>query len=176
MIDSDAEGIHVTLGVGRVARDGRNVGAKEQGYDGGRKDGVRPVVDVTAALFFDTIFRLLLLFLEGRGHLRNLHTTGLALFGELLHKITWTDFGDTRSASFFHQLERNHFAGDFGEALDSALDFDEAVGVYVDDVAGVVPALAVGGLRPFQNAWVRFAPVAQYSVRSGGAVPVREVT
>jgi hypothetical protein len=41
----------------------------------------------------------------------------------------------------FDRSERDHFAGDFGETLGPADDFDIAIGVELNDVAGVVPTV-----------------------------------
>src|SRR6202167_5617405 len=42
----------------------------------------------------------------------------------------------------FHRLERDHLAGNLGEALDATPDVNEIVPVYFDDVACRVPSVA----------------------------------
>ena len=62
----------------------------------------------------------------------------------------------------FHGGERNHFAGDLGEALGAAEDGDIAHVIDLDDVAGVIPATG----RGFDNAGIIGAEITQHDIRT----------
>ncbi|MCY1464799.1 hypothetical protein D9M71_828680 [compost metagenome] len=62
-------------------------------------------------------------------------------------------------------FQRDHLAGQLGEALEAAADVQEAVGVELDDVAGGVPAGAAGRRR-LDDAGLVEQQVALHQVRS----------
>ena len=71
----------------------------------------------------------------------------------------------------FDGAKRHHLARDLREAFRAPLDRHEALGIELDDVAGVVPAVS----RRLEHAWLFSAQVSEHHVRAVDEEPAARV-